>query len=252
MINEVVHIATAMADGPAEKYFRTICGFDGADPAKKEKINGLIQAGLEVRERIRPMIDIRAVVSSFDDARIDGTSIAAGGVRFSCSAFEQVDPDAVRRVFAFILTVGEMDLASASLIDLFYADAWGTAYADAGRDLLRMELAGSADPGSDEGSDEGRDEGRGRYISDSFGPGFYGMDLQQLEKFFVLLDAGSIGVRLTGSACMLPLKSCAGFYIMTDRPGALPPDGCRSCLSPGKSCSYCRAGAGKAVDEIKK
>ncbi len=233
MINEIISIDTGSADKIAEGYFKAICGFDRDDPAKNARTGAMLRQGIAVREQLRDSIRIRAVVSAFDKIVISGRSIRIGPVVFVCNAFEQMETEHITRVYAFIITAGSFEIESASMLDRFYADAWGTAYIDAGRDILRDFICKHEKDAS-----AGRE---GSFVSDPFGPGFYGMDVEQMGNFFRLLDAEAIGVSLTGSMCMLPLKSCAGFHVAVDNAGRLPPDGCRSCLAGGKGCEYCHS-----------
>jgi hypothetical protein len=188
----------------------------------------MLLSGLSIRDQIRDSLQIKVIMSAFDRESIKGANIEINDLVFSCQALDQIDRGKVTRVYAYLLTIGQLSFDSDSVLDLFYADAWGTAYVDAGRDLLRAWLQ-NLDTAV-----------KGEFVSDSFGPGFYGMGMDQLAKFFQLLEAEQIGIKLNGSTMMLPLKSCAGFFLVVEGEGQLPGNDCKSCLSESKGCNFCR------------
>ena len=75
---------------------------------------------------------------------------------------------------------------------------------------------------------------------ESFGPGFYGMDVTQVGNYFNLLDAEKINVKVKDNSLMLPLKSCAGFFIVVEDESKLPSVDCISCMADHKGCNYCQ------------
>lgn len=234
MKNKVIIIDKKQAEVPAREYFAKMCGFDGS----KEKHKSMMDDALEVRNRILDDINIRAVVSSFSQEKLKGKVIDINGVTFACNALEQIRHESICEIYAYILTVGMIDLPNTSLLELLYADTWGTAYVDAGRDILRAlirDMVCEAHRGN-------TDEKTGRlFVSDSFGPGYYGMDVTQVKLFFEILDSKKIGVKMTENGLMVPIKSCTGFYIVVDDEKQLPGADCKSCLSNAKGCQFCRA-----------
>ena len=79
----------------------------------------------------------------------------------------------------------------------------------------------------------------GMMVSPPFGPGFFGMGMENLPQIMELAGADRIGVSFTGNY-MLPLKSCAGFFFTSKTPLNLPAKDCASCTGSRLSCSYCR------------
>ncbi len=230
--SQMVEIDFQAADQIAEGYFNAMCGFDSKDPQKASKIKAMAKTGYEVRSKLRDVISIRAVIAPFGSETVRGRHFKIGPIDIECNAFEQIATDHIRNIYAYILTAGSFELDSDSVLDQFYADTWGTAYVDAGRDLLQVMIR-------DQEKETAGDEGK-VFVTDSFGPGYYGMDLSQVEKFFELLDHGAIGVSLNSSVCMLPIKSCTGFFVTMDEDAGRFSDDCRSCLSRDKGCSFCR------------
>ncbi len=226
--NHIISISMAEADVFAMEYFIKICGFH----REGEKYRRMLARGIEIREMIRDRIDIKAVVSSFPGCVIRENTAVLSGVTFECNAFQRLDPSHICGVYAYIMTAGTFELDDAApILDQLYADIWGTAYVDAGLDVLRRYV---------EEDLKERSEERELFVLDSFGPGFYGMDVNQTGKFFELLDGNSIGVKARANCLMLPLKSCSGFFVGVNDKTSLPATDCKSCRAEYKNCAFCR------------
>lgn len=207
----------------AVDYFSNICGFH----REKEKYKAMLDEGLTVRDQLLENINIKVVISEYDNNVLYNNYIKIDDVSFKCNAFEQIDKENIIKVYPYILTVGDVGLEHAPMLDKVYADAWGTAYVDASRDILKRMIV---------------DRNHTEYIciSDSFGPGYYGMDITQVINFFKILEAELIQVKLTESGLMLPIKTCAGFFLAVNDEKQLPKVDCKLCLSNEKGCQFCR------------
>jgi hypothetical protein len=106
---------------------------------------------------------------------------------------------------------------------------WQTAFVDVARDLLQNYITNTFTYKS-------------YAISDSFGPGFFGMPASDTLKFFSILDAEKIGASIRPGGLMIPVKSYAGFFLVTDKEESLSSKDCDSCMSNRKTCSYCKSG----------
>lgn len=219
----------AEADVFAMEYFMKICGLD----REGEKYRRMLKQGMDVKEMLSDRVEIKAVLSSFPGSSIDGNRVVLNGITFECNAFQRLDPDHVSGVYAYILSAGSYELDNEDpILDQLFADIWGTAYVDAGLEILKKyvekDLRGSC--GNPDIA-----------VLDSFGPGFYGMDVNQVGKFFELLNGEKIGVKARSNSLMLPLKSCSGFFVGVDDNTSLPASDCKSCRSEYKNCAFCQA-----------
>jgi Vitamin B12 dependent methionine synthase, activation domain. len=228
--NQIVSISMAEADAFAMEYFMKICGFN----REGEKYRRMLKQGMDIKERISHWVDIKAVVSSFPGDSIQGNKAVLNGVTFECNAFQRLDPGHVAGIYIYVMTAGiyEMD-DEEPILDQLYADIWGTAYVDAGIEALKNFVEKDL-----EQHNEGNEPVT---VLDYFGPGFYGMDVDQVIKFFEVLDGGKIGVKARSNSLMLPLKSCAGFLIAVDDKTDLPPSDCKNCRAEYKNCAFCQA-----------
>jgi hypothetical protein len=226
------------ADKIAEDYFRTICGFNRESMKHKPRTESMMAAGISAREKISDSIHLRAILSDYGSEVVKDRAIRINDVSFFCNAFERIRPESSIRLYAYIVTAGEFELKDASITEQFFADTWGTAYVDAGRDILqkliREDIAAFVPhPGKTAGAKD-------FFISDSFGPGYYGMEVTEIGHFFEILDGSKIGVTASAQSFMLPQKSCAGFFIAVNDITQLPGEDCRSCLAGKKGCNFCR------------
>ena len=230
MNNQLINLSIKEADLYASDYFINICGFKNKEG---EKYQRLLDHGMKIKEKIIAGIDLKAIVSSFDRDIISGNTAQIGDVTFSCNAFQQISKDRIQGIYVYIFTSGTYELNDDDpVIDQLYADIWGTAYTDAGLEVLKNHIW---EDFSQNNSDVEA------AVMDPFGPGFYGMDVDQVGNFFQVLDGDRIGVKARTNSLMVPLKSCAGFFVIVDDGTKLPSSDCKSCHAGHNGCEYCQA-----------
>jgi len=236
MKNQVIQLNIDDADRYAPDYFLNICGFKNREG---EKYKRLLDHGMQVKGKIIKTIDLKAIVTSFDKDIISGNTAQIGDVVFVCNAFQQLNRDSIQKIYAYIFTSGGCELNDQDdIMDQLYTDIWGTAYTDAGLEVLKQYLKDDFE--KDNGTCTSNDE-KQVTILDPFGPGFYGMEVDQVSKFFEVLDGDKIGVKAKTTSLMLPLKSCVGFFVIVDDDTRLPSSDCKSCHAGYKGCEYCQA-----------
>lgn len=229
MENQRIQLKADDADQYAYDYFINICGFRNREG---DKYRRLLEHGMRIREKIMDRIDLKAVATSFDRDILSGNRAKVGDVTFVCNAFEQINQESVQKIYIYLFTSGNFELNDdAPVIDQLYADIWGTAYTDAGLEVLKNYLKADFD----------RNSSGKTFMLDSFGPGFYGMDVDQIGSFFEVLNGDLIGVKARTNSLMLPLKSCAGFFVFVDDDTRLPSADCKSCRADHRGCEFCQA-----------
>jgi len=87
----------------AKDNFVRICGFRTGE----EKDNRLLQLGMEARRRGLGGIDIKAVVSSYDAQVYRDHTVNIEGTSFTCTPFSQIEENIIKRIYLYMLTVGE-------------------------------------------------------------------------------------------------------------------------------------------------
>lgn len=215
----------------AKDYFIKICGFK----IEEDKYKKMLELGMDARIRGLEGIHIKAVISSHDVDVFQDHKVVIEGMQFNCPAFDQMKQDNIKKIYAYVLTVGECIYSDDDdIVKQVFSDIWGTAYTDAARNLLEGYIARALEieyPGL---------LGKELYLSDAFGPGFYGMEISQAKDLFQILNAQSIGMQVKDSGLMLPQKSCSGLYFAVTDASNMPHPNCRECIGNHMGCSFCR------------
>ena len=81
-------------------------------------------------------------------------------------------------------------------------------------------------------------------LSDSFGPGFYGMDVGDMETLSSLLSFDDLDIELRHSRIIVPLKSCAGMYFSVNDNYEYLRQECENCRGTHTSCKLCQIHGG--------
>ena len=144
--------------------------------------------------------------------------------------------------YFYMLTAGECYFSSEdNIMDFLYADIWGTNYVDAGIEVLTEEYI-KADMAERFGEKE-------VYLSEEFGPGYFGMPVIETKKFFKIMDGGLINVKVKDSGLMIPQKTCAGLYIVLNSPDIKAEPECTRCHGNAAGCQFCAIRA--KLNEVK-
>ncbi|MEA4988791.1 MAG: hypothetical protein VB095_12105 [Anaerovorax sp.] len=237
MNQQIISFATNDAIDKARNYFIQTCGLN-FDQNKHVRMMQIAESILE--EGVRD-IHMQALISEFGNEVLNEDLMTIDKVAFQCNAFSRLEHDKVLGIFPYILTVGEVSTKSESISDQLFADIWGTSFVDTARDLLQREIEEYVNKKWDRTD---------IVVSSSFGPGFFGMDVTMMRNFFEVLDGDKINVELRGNSLLVPLKSCAGFYIAVEDEWVLPPADCINCIGNTGGCHFCKNNA-KKLSHIK-
>lgn len=207
----------------AESLFLESSGISG----EGEKYENLRRSAFALRDEILESIELRGAYSFYEDCRLVNDKLmvfvgnGAEDVSLRCTAFQQINPDSIEGVYAYGLTAEHLVLEDRSITDQLFGDFWGTAFVDAAREDLMAEI------------------GKKHPVSDSFGPGFYGMNSMEVNKLPRLVDFTSIGMKTNESGMMIPLKSCSGILFKVNDKYEKLNSACELCLGNIKTCSLC-------------
>lgn len=206
----------------AKEYFMKSSGLI----CEKDKIKRLHKSAMEVYELIQEQVSCKGQFAYYSKASgemaLRGEILQIGDTMLVCKAFEKISPETVEGVYFYVCTAGKCMLQEKNLLTQVYADLWGNAYTDAIRELMR-QLLSMAGP-----------------LSDSFGPGFYGMHLSEIKKLAEFLDFDQAGVSVKESMTLYPDKSCAGIYFRVNAGYTKLAEQCAACRGNCTSCRLCR------------
>lgn len=215
--NRILHAEPASLSGEAGRLFEKAGGLAGSG----KKYDNIREMGAEMRIEIEERVCGDAVFSYFSNVRLSGRKLSIAGITLSCRGFEQIDPKTVKGAVVYFINAGDFAMDDRPVMDQLLADMWGTAYTDAARLCFDRFLS----------------ENMKR--SDSFGPGFYGMEIGSMQKLAKLADPSLVGITVSENGSLLPVKSCAGLFLDVTE-GYRPLDSeCRECIGNAKSCSLC-------------
>lgn len=117
-----------------------------------------------------------------------------------------------------------------SLLEQCYLENWLISFLDAGREYARDYLFRK------------HNIEKPHYVTDSFGPGYYGMPIESIREIFKVFDASPVGVTLLEHGNMHPLKSSVGMYLVLTRDVShLMEHDCVSCAGNKSGCNACRS-----------
>ena len=207
----------------AEDRFFRICSFNLAEAGQRQ----MEKAAFRIRGHLREQMDIRAVARFWENPVLQGDMLQLNDVTLHCGAFAQIPRDVFKGAFVYLLTIGETDIeAEDYIMTEIYHDIWGTSYVESALEVLRRDCL------------ESQLE-EDLYLSESFGPGYYGMPMEEGKMLFSLLGEETAGVIQKASGLLLPEKSCIGLMLVYDRPGIRMPQACEKCLGSRGGCQFC-------------
>ena len=202
----------------AEKYFIEIGKLNMDEP----RDCSMLEAAKRFRDANAHHIQLQGLFRFFD-------ANFANQLHFDY--LSQIPQEAIEGVYCYMLTAGEIcSEASIDIMDQIYLDMWGTSYIETGVSYLTEEHIRK----------EMKERfGEGVSLSPSFGPGYFGMPVEEMKFFFTVLDGAEIGVALTDSGVMVPQKSCVGFYLVYNRGDIQVDSSCKTCLGNAGGCRFC-------------
>lgn len=195
-------------------------------PEDEKDGSGIMNISEEVRKKTMKNIEIKGNFLFCHSVNIHQKKIAVQNYSFESPYFLQIPNRIIKGICFYLFTIEnkcEMPLDNLSPLECVYRDLWGTAYVDGTAEYIKKEL---------------RDTFPEAYLSESFGPGYFGMPVKENETFFNLLDGESLGMKLNDRGIFYPEKSCAGFFLITEEELKID-KACKMCIGNKQSCSIC-------------
>lgn len=202
--NQIVTLDKEPGREVAKAHFMDLCGYNRGYEVSQERID----ASLEALEDIYDQIEIKALYSEYGDNSVKGTILSLDGVDMECGALALIPSEEIKKVYIYLLKVGDIEFDEDNALNEIFYDFWESAYVFAGREILRKRL---------------QEENPDLFVSGSLGPGFYEMNVFHLQEYFKLLEGEKIGMKLVSRGLMSPMKSFAGFFVLTREAIDFPP-----------------------------
>lgn len=185
---------------------------------------------LLIREEIYLGLKVKDMVNRYlpkeKDFRIVGNKLIIRDIDFVCDGFMELSEGWLEEIIVYMISMPPLeDFSEEDLLRSYYGYIWQNVYIEAKKDLILGE-------------------GK-KYLS--FGPGYFGMALEENEKIYSLLEGRKIGVSIKNHS-MFPAKTCTGLCLkikdeFIEIVKKLDP--CKYCVGNKNACDMCQAGKGR-------
>ena len=224
-----------LLNAEAQEYFIKSAGL--ADESDKSK--RMLKDAKEIKNEIDESLRIKVAVSFFSNFEVYEDTLRIERVSFKCNPFSLLCQKNVSGVYLYVITAGDYYLEDRGILDQLYVDIWRTAYLDAGRNALKKILFKGYSSKTSDKANIPKEAFEAVAITDSFGPGFYGMNPNDTIKISQLVDSAGIGVECNDSGILSPIKTCAGIYLMIEPGTPFIGEECKTCLGNRMNCNMC-------------
>jgi len=176
----IFEIHKDLINAEAQEYFKKSAGItDESDKSKR-----MLKDANRIKNEIEESLKIKAVVSFFDNFEVHEDTLTIERVSFKCDPFSLLRQNTIMGVFLYLITAGDYHFEDRGILEQLYADIWGTSYLDAGRSVLKKILLKNYCNKTFQEVNPKKEAFEKATISDSFGPGFYGMNPKDVKKIF--------------------------------------------------------------------
>lgn len=146
-----------------------------------------------------------------------------------CRVLNQIDREQVQKGYLYALRIPEQmeeNSKPQSLLQQYYVEAFQVACMDVARAWIQEYLQ------------EKHSAEKPCVCSPSFGPGYYGMKLEDVPKLIRILDTKRIGIQWEQGA-MYPQMSLVGVYLISQEELLQPQSNCEDCIGGSAGCDFC-------------
>ena len=186
-----------------------------------DKTEGRYEDAYTCLEEIRENFYPAAAAAYYDEFSFSGKSLHVEGNEVTCDAFGKISTNEVTGVHFYCSTSGYTGSVTGGICYQLYEEMWATAVTDAVRIMTKEELSK-----------------RGN-TSRSFGPGFFGMKMNEMEKISGLVDFASVGMKAGEGGMLIPEKSCAGLFLVYREGYRESISACEFCKGSRSACFMC-------------
>lgn len=220
----------------SEAYFRNKCGFTH----RKKNLEKSLKASEAIFKKYFAHSEMDILIKRFGKNHIINDEFVFGNNRIFCNVLNRIDHSNILGGYMYIFCAPSAEIPEDDILEEFYADTWQTAFIDAARDKLREKIIELAK----------KDFKGNVFLTDSFGPGYYGIDGNTVPYFYEYINGKEAGIVLTKYGMMDPTKSFIGMFLVMDQESSLPPRDCSSCLANKRGCEFCKNVSGRVRDAI--
>lgn len=223
MNSRVLSVRTSELLSEALKYMKIKCNID--DESREGA--RMYQGCMRIWARCFAGKQINILVEDFgrECIAVKNQRLKIGEETFTCHLLEMVNIYSIKGGFFYVFHAPETDMMVMNPTEKFYVECWQIALMDAARIWLERFLR--------------RQQPEGNYLSESFGPGFYGMEIEAVAAMVNEIQGEQVGVRLLENGMMEPAISLVGMFLTGTKPFKMPSGDCSFCQGTSH-CQMCR------------
>ena len=227
---EILEVETNELIVDIETEIEKYCGFNSMDIEMKRQHKEIIS---NAYDKFFSGKKIQVLLKQIDESVATSEGFVFGEDKIKCNALEKMnvaDGD-IEGIYLYTFGIKEIDekeLKDSSLLEKYYVECLMVAATDVLREWLRKYI------------ERKHSVRHKKYVTDSFGPGFYGMDISAVPKLVKIAGGEKVGVSVDENGNMHPVKSCIGLYLVTKKEYAARIKDCAFCIGSKGSCAFCR------------
>lgn len=187
-------------------------------------VNGIMTGSLAT---VSNPMEVSVLLQPFAGECVHKGYLEFGNKKIECNVLEQIDTAGVEKGYLYAFHAPDVDLESAgSVLDQYYMETFQVACMDVIRGWIQGYL------------ERKNCVYEKKYCSPSFGPGYYGMDMDAVPELLGLMDASQVGVSWNGER-MSPKMSLVGAYLIAGEDVFEVDFDCRDCIGQSGGCEFC-------------
>ena len=191
------------------------------------------ESTLDVRRNFtgeRPLIGHMLYVGKDDIQRIhmSGDRVEFMGHTLTCSAWEKLDPSELESCCFYLLT--HLEETSIPNIGMFSRHIIISQCFEITRRAIFHNFQKK--------TEYEREEGTSSWYTRAFGPGYFGMPMEDGRELYEILEGEKLGVKYR-NGMLEPLKSCMGVFFSFRGKDKIDFNPCEYCKASKEQCEFC-------------
>ena len=170
---------------------------------------------------------VEVLLQPFDKSCVQDGKFQFGGQEIRCNVLERIDRSQVENGYIYAFHAPDINVDEGeSLLAKYYLEVFQIACMDVCRQQIQDYL------------ERKHSVLQKQYCSPSFGPGYYGMDIDAVPKLISFLEADTVGVKWQEDK-LYPIMSLVGVYLISKGELLAECKDCAGCLGQAGGCQYC-------------
>lgn len=186
-----------------------------------------ISSVTNMMEKHKYLYRVTIKLQPFDAACVQNDHFSFGKQEIFCTVLERIDRSKITEGYLYAFHAPDFPVEEvSSLLSQYYLETFQIACMDVVREWVRDYLARKHSVTSP------------HYCSDSFGPGYYGMELSAVEKLTDVMDPADAGISCE-DGMLQPMMSLVGLYLISTEDILSDCGDCAGCIGQKEGCRFC-------------